>query len=93
VAAAGEIVNCVGWTDTAAMPVTAGLAWLVATTWNVPLEFCGALYTPALLIVPPELSCTLQVTAAFFVPVTIAEKVCVEPDTTVAKLGVTATLI
>jgi len=46
---------------------------------------------PVLLIVPPELSCTLHVTVVFVVPVTIAAKDCVEPDSTVTKFGVTVT--
>lgn len=70
----------------------AGLAWLVATTWNVPLEFCGAVYRPVLSIVPPTLSCTLQVTAVLVVPVTVAVKDCVVPGDTVMELGVTVTL-
>lgn len=71
----------------------AGLAWLVATTWNVPLEFCGAVYRPVLSIVPPTLSCTLQVTAVLVVPVTVAVKDCVVPCDKVMELGVTVTLM
>jgi hypothetical protein len=71
----------------------AGLAWLVATTRNVPLEFCGAIYRPDVLsIVPPEFPCTLQVTAVLVVPVTVAVKDCVVPGDKVMELGVTETL-
>src|SRR5271156_532209 len=75
------------------MPMEAELAWLVATTWNVPLEFCGAVYRPVLSIVPPTLSCTLQVTAVLVVPVTAAVKDCVVPGDKVMELGVTVTLM
>jgi hypothetical protein len=39
------------------------------------------------LIVPPELSSTLQVTAVLVVPVTLAVKACVASRNTVAELG------
>ena len=41
---------------------------------------------------PPELSRTLHVTAALFIPVTLAVKVCVVSLKTVTALGVTVTL-
>ena len=46
-----------------------------------------------LSIVPPALSCTLQVTAVLVVPVTVAVKDCVVPGDKVMELGVTVTLM
>ena len=58
---------------TTADALTVVSATLVATTWNVPNLF-GAVYTPELVIDPPnEPSCTDHVTAVLAVPVTVAE--------------------
>jgi hypothetical protein len=52
-----------------------GSAWLVATTWYVP-EVFGALYTPAVVIVPPALPSWIdQVTAVFVALATVAVNV------------------
>lgn len=48
---------------------------------------------PVLSIMPPEFSCTLQVTEVFVVPVTVAAKNCVAPCDKVMELGVTETLM
>jgi hypothetical protein len=45
------------------------------------------------LLIVPRFSCTLQVTAVFVVPVTVAVNDCVVPRNRVAVFGVTVTLM
>ncbi len=59
---------------TVASASTLGSATLVAITWNVPTVL-GAVYTPELAMVPPDVpSGTDHVTAEFVVPFTVATK-------------------
>ena len=72
-----------------ALALTEVSAWLVA--WMVTLagfgKSAGAVYKPALVIVPtvelpPATPLTLQLTAVFDVPVTVAVNCCVLPSNT-----------
>jgi len=73
-------------------------AWLVAVTWTVAGDgrSIGAVYTPAVVIVPsaafpPATPLTLQLTVASVVFVTVAVNVTWLPSTTVPVPGVTLT--
>jgi hypothetical protein len=78
-------------TVTTASEVRAGSATLVATTWYVP-AVDGAVYMPAVVMVPPEgPSLTDQLTPWFAEPVTVEEKATVPHASTVEVAGPTET--
>jgi hypothetical protein len=83
-----------------AVPDFVASAWLVAVTCTVAGDgrSAGAVYTPAVVIVPsaafpPATPLTLQLTAMSVVFLTVAAKVTWLPSTTVPLAGVTLTTI
>ncbi len=77
-------------TETAAEPDFVGSAWLVATTWYVPVAV-GAVYVPSAAIDPPVGSCTDHATDVSMAPRTDTRNRCWAPGWTTAVDGETAT--